>query len=167
MRDYTSLEPPPPSRPFELPPYSRTVPLLVAALGLLMVFLVLVWVLFTPETFGQRLIAFAVASVLMVYLVSLFDGLQRRSVERLQLRLVMEGRLAVAQALAKERDEVLMKFLSTFVVKVHGSAGDMLPYGGPFAINVGGQPIDVGSGRPDGEHRGDPRADPRHAPAGR
>jgi hypothetical protein len=134
-----------------------------------MVFLVVAWLLFVPSTFGQRLVAFGVAAGLMVYLVNVIDGAQRRSIDRLRLRMVMERDLAVARALADEREQVLKEFLGAFVVKVHGSAGDMLPYGGPLAINVGGQPVGHqamtdGDGR---DHsRGAPGPAPR-APAGR
>jgi hypothetical protein len=163
MRDYTSLEsPPPPARPVDVPPYSKTVPVLFAALGLLMVFLVLAWLLFEPKTFGQKLIAFAVAGLLMAYLVNVFDGLQRRTVERMRLRLIMEGRLAVAQALAQEREQMLMKFLSTFVVKVHGAAGEMVSYGGTFTPigPVTGREIDIDPDPAPGERSSDPWRSP-------
>jgi uncharacterized membrane protein YbhN (UPF0104 family) len=112
------------------------IPLVFAGVGLLLLFLVLVWVLFTPTDFTQRLIAFGVAAALMVWMVSVVDSAQRRSFERLRARMEMQRELAVAQALASERNRLLDQFMGTFVIKVHGTGGDFVPYPTPMAINL-------------------------------
>lgn len=127
---------PPPAPTTQAPSYAAVIPLVFAGVGLLLLFLVLVWVLFTPTDFTQRLIAFGVAAALMVWMVSVVDSAQRRSFERLRARMEMQRDLAVAQALATERNRLLDQFMGTFVIKVHGTGGDFVPYPTPMAINL-------------------------------
>lgn len=91
-------------------------------------FVLVGWVLFQPSTFTQKLITFGVAAALMVWVVSVVDGSQRRSLDRLQRRMELQREVAIAQAQAAERGRVLDAFLGSFVVNVNGSIGDYPPY---------------------------------------
>jgi hypothetical protein len=126
-----------------VPSYAAVIPLIFAGVGLLLLFLVLVWVLFGPQDFTERLIAFGVAAALMVWMISVLDSAQRRSFERLRAKMELQRELAVAEALAEERNRLLDQFMGTFVIKVHGTAGDFIPYPTPMAFNLttpGGAP---------------------------
>jgi hypothetical protein len=110
---------------------------LTAAIGLLLLFLLLGWVLFEPDTFTQKLITFGVAAGLTVWIVSTVDGAQRRTVERMRLRMEMQQRVAVAEARAEERGRALDAFLESFVANVNSSIGHFPPhvtYAEPYEI---------------------------------
>jgi hypothetical protein len=64
------------------------------------------------------------------------DSAQRRSFERLRAKMELQRELAVAEALAEERNRLLDQFMGTFVIKVHGTAGDFIPYPSPMAFNL-------------------------------
>ena len=147
--------------PAQLPPFSKVVPLVLAAVVLLGLLLLLVrWVL-GPGDFTQRVIAFGVAAALTMWLVYVLDGAQRRSMERLRGRMELERQRDIARALADEREQRLREFMGSFVVKVHGSAGEFMPYPNPMAINVAATPY------PEGTPRAITAPDPRaERPAG-
>jgi hypothetical protein len=120
--------------------------LLVIAVTLLLLFVVIGWVLFDPETFPQKLITFGVAAGLTVWVVSTVDGAQRRTIERTRLRMQMQQRVAVAEARAEERGRALDAFLESFVANVNSSIGQFPPhvtYAEPYEVrrtpNAGGQ----------------------------
>ena len=110
---------------------------LTAAIGLLLLFVLLGWVLFEPDTFPQKLITFGVAAGLTIWIVSTVDGAQRRTVERTRLRMEMQQRVAVAEARAEERGRALDAFLESFVANVNSSIGHFPPhvtYAEPYEV---------------------------------
>lgn len=111
----------------QMPSHSASLPLAAAAVGLLLIFVLVGWVLFQPSTFTQKLITFGVAAGLMVWVVSVVDGANRRSIDRLKGRLEMQREKAVAEARAEERGRALDAFLRSFVINVSGAIGKYPP----------------------------------------
>ena len=121
----------------QIPTHGSSLPLALAAVALLLIFVLVGWVLFQPTTFTQKLITFGVAAGLMVWVVSVVDGAQRRSLDRLQRRMEMQQAVAVAEAKANERGRALDAFLDSFVTNIHGSVGPHPPhvtYGSPYLM---------------------------------
>jgi hypothetical protein len=111
--------------------------LLGAAVGLLLLFILVGFVLFDPETFTEKLITFGVAAALTVWIVTAVDGAQRRTIERMRLRMEMQRRVAVAEAIAEERGKALNAFLESFVANVNSSIGQFPPhvtYAEPYEV---------------------------------
>jgi hypothetical protein len=147
---------PQPAPPGGLPPFSRVLPLLAAAVLLLALFLFLVrWVL-GPGDFTQRVISFSIAAALTMWLIYVLDGAQRRTIERIQARMQLERDRDIARALAAEREQRLKDFMGSFVISVHGSAGEFVPYPA-MPLPYGFQSPAYGEGVPRAISSADPR----------